>query len=90
MYGTLSSVTNQGRASSRARLPAQEPLELGRRHKPDYWLVALVLMLLVIGLIVIFSISPALSAIGHVSSGYYVNRQLLAVGIGLIAFVAAA
>jgi len=90
MYGTLSSVVNQGRASSRARLSTQAPVELGRRHKPDYWLVALVLMLLVIGLIVIFSISPALSAIGHVSSNYYVLKQIVAIGIGLVAFIVAA
>ena len=90
MYGTLPSVVNQGRASSSTGRKAPEPIELGRRHRPDYWLVALVLMLLVIGLIVIFSISPALSAIGHVSSNYYVIKQLIAIAIGLVAFVIAA
>lgn len=89
MYGTLSSVI-QGRSAPRAQMAVSAPIELGRRHRPDYWLVALVLMLLVIGLIVIFSISPALSAIGHVSSNYYVTKQLIAIGIGLVAFVVAA
>lgn len=102
MHGTQSSVMNQGRAPRPIRSaplasngdPANNrttiPVELGRRHKPDYWLVTLVLMLLVIGLIVIFSISPALSAIGHVSSNYYVNKQLIAIAVGLVSFIVAA
>jgi hypothetical protein len=32
-----------------------------RKHRPDYWLVILTLGMLVIGLIVVYSISPALS-----------------------------
>lgn len=63
---------------------------LGRRHRPDYWLLTLVIILLLIGLIVIFSISPALSQVTHVSSNYYVTRQLLAIVLGLVAFTAAA
>src|SRR5258708_39702950 len=72
--------------------PAREDLgmaALGRRHRPDYWLVALAVTLLVIGLIVIYSISPALSAVAHVSSNYYVLKQLLSIGLGLAAFVVA-
>lgn len=64
-----------------------EQQSLGRRHRPDYWLIALVMILLVVGLIVIFSISPALSAIAHVSSNYYVLKQVIAIGLGLVAFV---
>lgn len=61
-----------------------------RRHRPDYWLLALVLMLLVIGLVVIYSISPALSVIANVGSSYYVTKQLVAIGLGLLAFAVAA
>jgi cell division protein FtsW len=78
------------RPATRAMLrPVVKPsdAETSRKHRPDYWLIALVLGLLVIGLIVLFSISPALSAIGHVSSNYYVNRQLLAIGLGIIVLV---
>ena len=60
---------------------------IGRRHRPDYWLIALCTALLTIGLIVIFSISPALSAVTHVSNNYYVSRQLIAISLGLIAFI---
>jgi cell division protein FtsW len=69
---------------------AGEQLTLGRRHKPDYWLVTLVMVLLTIGVIVIFSISPALSAISHVGSNYYVIKQLIAIGLGLVALVVTA
>lgn len=59
---------------------------LGRRHRPDYWLISLTIMLLVVGLIVIFSISPALSVIANVSSNYYVIKQLASIFLGLVAF----
>lgn len=74
----------------RAGGSAQVVPALGRRHRPDYWLLAITVMLLTIGLIVIYSLSPALSAIGHVSSNYYVVRQLIAIGLGLGVFVIAA
>src|SRR3979411_2828168 len=61
-----------------------------RRHRPDYCLVALCIMLLTIGLVVIFSIGPALSQTTHVSSSYYVGKQLVAIVLGLIALVVAA
>ena len=61
---------------------------LGRRHRPDYWLIVLTAMLLGVGLIVIFSISPALSAVAQVSANYYVLKQLLAIFLGLVAFAA--
>ncbi len=60
-----------------------------RRHRPDYILAILTLVLAVIGLIVIYSISPALAAMGHVSGSYYVEKQLLAIALAVIAFVAA-
>jgi cell division protein FtsW len=62
---------------------------LGRRHRPDYWLLVVTITLLAIGLIVIFSISPALSAVAHVSSNYYTLKQLTAIGIGLVVLVVA-
>lgn len=65
-------------------------LTLGRSHRPDYWLLVTVVILLTVGLVVIYSISPALSATAHVSSSYYVIKQLIAIVLGLAAFVAAA
>lgn len=62
-------------------------LSLGRKHRPDYWLLILCTSLLAIGLIVVYAISPALSAANHVSGTHYVGRQLLAIGLSLVAFV---
>lgn len=60
---------------------------LTRRHKADYWLIVIAALLLTIGLIVVYSISPGLSESRGVSSGYYISRQLIAVGLGIVAFV---
>jgi len=62
-------------------------LNLGRKHRPDYWLLVWCAALLAIGLIVVYAISPALSASNHVSSNYYVTKQLIAIGLSLVAFV---
>ena len=60
---------------------------LGRRHKPDYWLIVICAILLVIGIVVVYTIGPALQATTHVSAGYYTSRQLLAVGLCVVAFL---
>lgn len=70
----------------RSRLNLAE-IKLGRKHKPDYWLLIWCAALLAIGLIIVYAISPALSASHNVSSNYYVSKQLLAIGLSLIAFV---
>lgn len=62
----------------------------GRKHRPDYWLVILSLVMLSIGLIVVYSISPALAAAGRVSSNHYISRQLIAVLLSVFVFVVAA
>ncbi len=66
--------------------PKSAALQLGRKHRPDYWLLIWCAALLAIGLIVVYAISPALSSANDVSSGHYIARQLLAIGLGLVAF----
>lgn len=61
-----------------------------RRHKPDYWLLILGALLLVIGLVVVYSISPALAASQKTSQNYFVIKQIVDVGLGLITFSVAA
>ncbi|PJE65266.1 hypothetical protein COU91_02580 [Candidatus Saccharibacteria bacterium CG10_big_fil_rev_8_21_14_0_10_47_8] len=61
-----------------------------RRHKPDYWILILTSLLLVIGLVVVYSISPGLAASLHVSQGYFITKQLIDVGLGLGIFAVAA
>lgn len=67
-----------------------EPTEAGRRHRPDYIILVLTALLMVIGLIVVYSISPGLSASLNVSQGHFITKQLLDVGLGAAAFVAVA
>jgi cell division protein FtsW len=74
------------RSSLQSRL-AEVPI---RRHKPDYWLLILIATLLSVGLIVIYAIGPALSIYNNVGQNYYINRQLVAVVLGIIAFVVVA
>lgn len=57
-----------------------------RRHRPDYMLLVITLVLLVVGLIVVYSISPGLAAQKGVSDNYYVSKQLIAVLLGMVAF----
>ena len=61
-----------------------------RRHRPDYWLVLLSITLLAIGLIVVYAISPGLSVQKHVSENYYVGKQLVAIAMGVVAFLVVA
>ncbi|MBI1952234.1 cell division protein FtsW [Candidatus Saccharibacteria bacterium] len=57
-----------------------------RRHRPDYSIMVLTSLLVVIGLIVVYSISPGLSASQHVSQGYFISKQLIDVALGVAAF----
>lgn len=76
----------QNTAARRRPEPRSAQLQLGRKHRPDYWLLIWCAALLSIGLIVVYAISPALSSANHISSGHYISKQLLAIGLGLIAF----
>ncbi len=72
----------------RRRLAIQESiLTLGRKHRPDYWLLILCAVLLSTGLILVYAISPALSSANHVSGGYYIDKQLIAIGLSVVAFL---
>ena len=66
-----------GRAETEAAL---------RRHRPDYWLVAITVALIAIGLIVVYSIGPALAATRGGGANDYVTRQFAAVLLSGIAF----
>jgi cell division protein FtsW len=73
------------------RQPAAKPDEMQvRRHRPDYVLMLLTIVLLAIGITVIYAISPALAVEKNVSQNYFVTRQAIAVALGLVMFIAAA
>lgn len=77
------------RQSVGALAPAQETVSV-RKHKPDHWLLVLCAILLAIGLVVIYAISPALAETTGVNGSYYVERQVLAVILAIIAFIVTA
>lgn len=60
-----------------------------RRHKPDYWLLVLTALMLLVGLVVVYSISPGLAASRHVSQSYFVGKQFIDVALAGVAFGAA-
>ena len=59
-----------------------------RHHRPDYILISAMLLLMGLGLIIIYSISPVLShkILGEVSDNHFLFGQLLHVGVALTAF----
>lgn len=61
-----------------------------RRHRPDYLLVIIALFLVTIGLAVVYAITPALNATSGGSGAHYVSRQLVAIGLSIVAFLVTA
>lgn len=58
-----------------------------RRHRPDYWLPVIATGLLSIGLVVVYAISPGMSVLKGVSESYYISKQLIAILLGVAAFI---
>lgn len=63
---------------------------MARRHRPDYILIILSTILLAIGVVIVYAISPALAVQKHTSSNFFVTRQLVAIGLGVVVFTIAA
>ncbi|MEK7603203.1 MAG: putative peptidoglycan glycosyltransferase FtsW [Patescibacteria group bacterium] len=61
-----------------------------RRHRPDYVLVIISVILMVIGLVVIYAISPGLAVIKNVGENYYATKQVIAILLAIICFLIAA
>jgi cell division protein FtsW len=60
------------------------------RHRPDYGLLLVVLILLTTGVVVVYAIGPALGLANNVGSNFYSSRQLLAIALSLVAFAVTA
>lgn len=59
---------------------------LSRKHRPDYSLLIISLLLAAIGLVVVYAISPGLAATKGVGTNYFVIKQSIAICLGLVAF----
>ncbi|HET8689905.1 MAG TPA: FtsW/RodA/SpoVE family cell cycle protein, partial [Candidatus Saccharimonadales bacterium] len=74
---------------------AQSSGQLIRRHQPDYQIFMFAGILILVGLIVLFAISPArvelINASGqHIDEGHFMLKQSLNLIVGLVAFFVAA
>jgi cell division protein FtsW len=57
-----------------------------RGHRPDFAFVIIPMLLMILGLIVVYSISPGLAASEGVSTEHFIYKQLISVGLGVAAF----
>lgn len=73
------------------RRPSAVATEGGqRKHRPDYWLLLIATALVGVGLIVIYAIGPGLAAQKNVGENYFATKQITAIILGIVAFVALA
>lgn len=79
----------EGASSNRSSLSGLDSSHASRKHRPDYALLVIALLLSAIGLIVVYAISPGLAATRGVDNNYFVIKQVIAIGLGLVAFVVA-
>ncbi len=60
-----------------------------RKHRPDYQLLIFMTILLGVGAVTVYAISPGITQGKDLSENYYSVKQLTAIGLGIIAFIAA-
>lgn len=60
-----------------------------RKHRPDYMLVVYMTLLLAVGAVTVYAISPGLTNGKDLASNYYSIKQLTAIGLGIVAFLIA-
>jgi cell division protein FtsW len=75
-----------GRQIGEALFARAGQLKLGRKHRPDYLMVVLIMILALTGLVVLFSIAPAITSGNDTSQAAFMWRQGLFLAIGLTAF----
>jgi len=76
------------------RRVARVGAETVRRHRGDFMIVLFMSLLMILGLIVIYSISPALTARinaagNSLDQNHFMYRQVAYLGVGVLAFIAA-
>lgn len=61
-----------------------------RKHRPEYMLVVYMTLLLALGAVTVYAISPGITKGQGLGEAYYSYKQLTAIGLGIIAFIFAA
>lgn len=72
---------------SGVRRPAYVDRSGQRRHRPDYILLLLSVGLLLIGLVVVYAISPGLAAQKDLTENFIVTKQIITTVIAILTFV---
>lgn len=67
----------------------EREMTVGRRHGPDYALLAVLSVLVVIGLIFVYSSSYALGYAQYGDANYFVKRQALYLAVGVVGMLVA-
>lgn len=62
-------------------------LKLGRKHRPDYFMAILIFVLSITGMIILFSITPALTGGDDASSMQFMVKQGAFLAAGVAAFI---
>jgi len=78
-----------GHRRSSSRLSVHSSAEEGRRHRPDYGLLILMSLLLVVGAVVVYAIGPGLTNGKNLPENYYTSKQLISIVLGIIGFLVA-
>jgi cell division protein FtsW len=60
-----------------------------RKHRPDYMLVVYMTLLLAVGAVTVYAISPGITNGSDVGESYYSIKQFTAIGLGVVAFLLA-
>jgi cell division protein FtsW len=60
-----------------------------RKHRPDYMIVIYMTILLAVGAVTVYAISPGITTGKNLSENFFSIKQLTAIGLGAIAFIIA-
>ncbi len=73
-----------------SRKTFQDFSKQGRRHRPDYALLILMSALLLCGAVVVYAIGPGLTQGTSLGTNYFSTKQLISIGLGVVAFIISA
>lgn len=76
--------------TSRSQQTNSPPTTQLRKHRPDYRLVIYMTLLLAVGAVTVYAISPGITSGKNLSVNYYSVKQLVAISLGIVAFLVAA
>lgn len=84
-------VARYARSTQRRRYTQESASSVNatRKHRPDYVIVLCMILLLAIGAVTVYAISPGISQAKNLSESYYSTKQLIAIALGIVAFIVA-